>query len=389
MKIHYIVPTFAPNPTGFAIAFFNLVKAFENNERLTEVIIYTPESEEPYISDKVKYVYLKNLAKSNQLISKFGKLLGKFLTKVYLRKQLKSIEFVEGDLIFVESIFLSHISVILANKYGQDNVITRIHGALPEIAHWTKDPFRNRMMDFTLELNNIAVTTYHYINYFHRYFNTKNVINTNYFIIPNTLPNIIIEEVRPSNSNNKIKLIQLGRMDKLGFFQKGFQDTLQALIYLEENLEFEFCENIELTIIGSGDFHNVYKKKLKKLKKVKVTVYESLSNTGVKKEVEESDLILLPSRFEGMSMFATECISIGKPFIFTDDGGLCDMIFDEVNGLAVRPYDYLAIADAIMRYQKNPELLALHSLNSKKIFQEKFSYSKVSKLFDLMINVLK
>jgi glycosyltransferase involved in cell wall biosynthesis len=389
MKIHYIVPTFAPNPTGFAIAFFNLVKVFESNNMFTEVIIYTPETEQPYISNKVKYVHLKNLTKSNWFISKFAKLFGKFLTRVYLHKQLKMIRYTEGDLIFVESIYLAHISSILADRYGKDNIVLRIHGASPEIAHWTKDILRNRMMDFTLELNNIAVTTYHYINYLHCYFDTKNVINHKYFIIPNTLPDIIIEDNISYNKSNKLKMIQLGRMDKFGFFQKGFHDTLQALIFLEGNMNSKVCKNIELTIIGSGDLHQSFKKKLKKLKKIKVIVYESLSNLEVKKEVNAADLILLPSRFEGMSMFATECISMGKPFVFTDNGGLCDMILDEVNGLAVRPFDYLGIANAIIQYYDNPDLLSIHSLNSKKIFQEKFSYSTVSKLFELMVNVVK
>jgi len=173
-------------------------------------------------------------------------------------------------------------------------------------------------------------------------------------------------------------------MDDNGFLQKGFQDTLQAL-FLIENLIGEKAKSIKVTFIGKGNKVKDFTKDLNKLKHVSYDFFESLPNTEVKEKTKESDVVLMPSRFEGMSMFATECLSLGKAFIFTNDGGMRDMIFDNVNGISIRPFDYVQMANAVMAFMKNKNMVADFSKASLDIFQDKFSDKAVLNLFDTFL----
>lgn len=61
------------------------------------------------------------------------------------------------------------------------------------------------------------------------------------------------------------------------------------------------------------------------------------------------ELVLLPSRIEGLSQALLEAMALGKPAIASAAGGNLDLIEDGVDGLLVRPYDAGAWAAAINR----------------------------------------
>lgn len=57
----------------------------------------------------------------------------------------------------------------------------------------------------------------------------------------------------------------------------------------------------------------------------------------------------MPSRCEGMSMFATEGIYKGKAIIFTAKNGLRDYLKNGINGIQIEEYDYTDMANAIIK----------------------------------------
>jgi len=387
MKIHYIVPAFKPKETGFSIAFYNMVKVFCENPRISKVLIYTSENFTEEISEKVIVVNTKDFSWTSKFIRFLGKKVGKLATNLFLYKDLKKIKLLtSNEIILVESLYYSHIASILVDKWGQKKVFLRIHGSLPEVAFWNKDFFRQRLMDFALKLDNKIVTTYHYIDYLNKYYKLSLSNNKRYFILPNTLPDIENENQSLTDNKESVKVLQLGRMDKYGYFQKGFEDSITALISIENHYNENLCSKLEATFIGNGYESERFKKSLKKILSIKVNYFESLPNAEVKEEIKKADVILIPSRFEGMSMFATECLALGKPFIFTSDGGMRDMIFDNVNGLAVRPFNYQDIAKAIMKFVAKPKLINKFSDSSKSIFQSNFSYTNVQKMLNTFLD---
>jgi glycosyltransferase involved in cell wall biosynthesis len=69
------------------------------------------------------------------------------------------------------------------------------------------------------------------------------------------------------------------------------------------------------------------------------------------------DVAVLPAlRREGLPKTVIEAMAYGVPTIVTDVGGSAELVENEVNGLVVVPGDREALAAAILRLARNPEL---------------------------------
>ena len=114
-----------------------------------------------------------------------------------------------------------------------------------------------------------------------------------------------------------------------------------------------------------------------------------IKNNKVKEIELQSDIILLPSRCEGMSMFATEAIAAGKPLIGTSGNGLEILCENGYNGYLVSEYDYIRMAEAIIRLCSSKELLLTMSDNSQKLYFKNCSYQAVASKYELIARYLK
>ncbi|HWF97842.1 MAG TPA: glycosyltransferase family 4 protein [Steroidobacteraceae bacterium] len=66
------------------------------------------------------------------------------------------------------------------------------------------------------------------------------------------------------------------------------------------------------------------------------------------------DLVLMPSRSEGLGLAAIEAIAAGRPVIAFAVGGLPEVVVDGVNGRLVRTGDHQAFASAVVETLRDP-----------------------------------
>jgi len=198
--------------------------------------------------------------------------------------------------------------------------------------------------------------------------------------LPNVLDPLVEDEpINYKQSDSKIRFLNVanliplkGQMDLIDAFNKAFHDQF---------------EKVELVIVGDGMLKNELIKRIEELnlsQNIKLLGY--LSRKEVLKQMDNSDVFVLPSHYETFGVVLIEAMSRGVPLISTYCGGP-ECIIDESNGVLVEPKNVEQLAQALSKmscnYKSyNNEELRQQALNSygKENFYKKIMniYSKNS-----------
>lgn len=139
-----------------------------------------------------------------------------------------------------------------------------------------------------------------------------------------------------------LKIISVGRAHWI----KDYPTAIQACkILKEKNIDFHY------TIIGAlGDEETLFLVHELGLSD-HVTLTGKMPQDQVFKEVQNADLMLLPSIEEGIANVAVEAMALGTPVISTDCGGMQELITHNKEGMIVPTRNPQAIAEEVMRFQ--------------------------------------
>jgi glycosyltransferase involved in cell wall biosynthesis len=110
-----------------------------------------------------------------------------------------------------------------------------------------------------------------------------------------------------------------------------------------------------LRVVGSGALANVVERLVADLPG-QTSWVPHMSQEEVSAALDDSTLLVLPSRSEGMGRVVIEAFCRGRAVIGTRVGGIPDLVEDGVNGLLVDPGDPGALADAFVRVLADRDL---------------------------------
>lgn len=391
------VPDYYPSNTGFAQAFMHLHESILKNKKCDHVyVFYYGEGKSP--DENITFFPLKKIKGMRILPYHFLEPIKNMYFNNRLNEVYDKIRTIasssEVQMILVESMFMAWIIPYIRKEFPDIPVVCRIHGTGPEYTAYLRTRKETKFNDFLLDCvfksKYIAATTKFYFDFFRDYYHDYNrFYNREFFLLPNTsLPAEGLSGFENNTKKERIVLLQLGTMDIRGIHQKGFQDTIKALMYIEET-DKEVAGQIEYITIGAGAKESDIVKQLEKLKVVKQTHYSRLPNNEVKEIEAKSDVILLPSRCEGMSMFATEAIASGKPLICTQGNGLEAVCKDGYNGLMMTEYNYITYSEHIKKLVTDDELRRTMSINSKRLYDSNCSYEVVADKYSVITKFVK
>lgn len=160
-----------------------------------------------------------------------------------------------------------------------------------------------------------------------------------------------------------------------GFREEKDQDTLiKALKYLPEK-----CK---LWLIGEGVRKIICEDLVQNLDLSDRIVFGGI-RTDIPNILKTSDIVVMSSHWEGLSLSSIEGMSVGKPFIASDVDGLHEIV--EGNGILFPHQDERALADAILKLIEKPD-------DAKKIAEkcfEKACQYDISKTVDAYSDVYK
>ena len=146
----------------------------------------------------------------------------------------------------------------------------------------------------------------------------------------------------------------------------------------------EFAERFVFAIIGNGGAYEgtPYEKEvLGTLTGVPVRclLLGQIPNNQMPDYYRAADISVLPSLMEATSLTCLESMASAVPVVATQVGGVPELISSGVDGLLVPPADPTALAEAIRRLAREPELRRTLAERARERVCASFSWNAVAK----------
>lgn len=176
-------------------------------------------------------------------------------------------------------------------------------------------------------------------------------------------------------STNKLKLIAVGRLVPL----KGFDILVKAVVEVAN----QGLNDLLVLIVGEGEERLRLEELIKNL-----GVGRYVKLLGLRHDViglmKASDLFVMSSRYEGLSIAMIEAMACGLPIIASNAPGLRDHIRDGENGLLFPVEDHNLLAERILRLANDEKLRYTLSHNAIESFEKEYDMRKNIKSLDML-----
>ena len=173
---------------------------------------------------------------------------------------------------------------------------------------------------------------------------------------------------------NKKFFLFVGRFAKV----KGLDVLLRAMNSIKDQLELE---NMQLVIMGvdfgfeSEMMHMINNFELGK----KIAVIKNPLREDVITAYQESEFLVLPSRWELSPLTPLEGFAFKKPVISTDAHGIPSTITDRENGILVKNENFLELGQAILELSKDKNKCTKFGLAGYNLVKEECNSIKMVK----------
>lgn len=387
LKVLFIVPDFYPNTTGFSnasVGLVNTILKYGKDKYEVHVLTETPlPNGQPEFFGAHIHRY-KNSKFDNRFVHSF------FEKKkyVYVNNLITKNNI---DVLFFETNTFPIFQNLLIRKF-KGSVFVRIHStADTEVVvygmneNWFQKRMRKKIYSFMGNVQNVVATSDYYLDFVKTHFYCTNVYkiwdNRKFGLLFNTCDDNYVEHAVVMNNT----FMTIGKLSNNGLVQKGFIDLLNAIYFLKLNhlLPCDF----KLIMIGDGVKYDYLRSYIQQLD---INNYIELIKSGTHEEIynfiSKSKAVILPSRYEGQSMFITEAISMGKPVIITSKNGMSNMINNGKNGFSVEAGNIASLSNAINKMiTLDEKAIREMGKQSRDIFLQKFSGESVYNQFDFLM----
>ena len=195
----------------------------------------------------------------------------------------------------------------------------------------------------------------------------KKFLEKRFRILPKkikVIPNYIdVDLFKPQIlKKGKNRVVFIGRLSE----QKNLFNLLEAI----NNLDVEFL------IFGQGKLKEKLREKAKKIKKARIKFRENIPNYQLPKELDKSEIFVLPSFYEGCPKALLEAMSCGLSCVGTNVEGIREIIKHKENGYLCET-DINSIRKAILKVLDDKKLRIKMGQNARETILSGFSLNKI------------
>lgn len=399
-KILIVAPHFYPLMTGYSNATGNLTKDIDKYSENIQFTVLCNDT----LGDHAEISFKNGSIVRVKMSRYLPKSLSFLFLEIKLFIKILSLDRQKPyDFILFETMERSFCLFLVSRSRLARKVGIRIHGCTEtEFYMWSKQiQFRVRSLMSSLAVKNIKYifsTNPFYLDFFKKHYLRGDILQIarrNFYV----LENLMSEDIKPSGGDlvaerlglrtNKF-FLSVGRMDLAGVTQKGFADLLQAVFLLSVETP-KLLIDCRFVFVGEGEYMN----KLSTLAKgLKIDTYclflPKLINNDILALQPLARGVVMSSRFEGLSMFALEALCRGSLLLFSDVGGLRDLIDDGVNGYYVEPQNIVQLKEKISDIlMLSGDKIEKMKQGSQILYGKKFNPKDIVQKFDGIIEFIK
>jgi glycosyltransferase involved in cell wall biosynthesis len=186
----------------------------------------------------------------------------------------------------------------------------------------------------------------------------------------------LLNSVPLRHENNSI--LYVGRLEKF----KGVNDLIKAMPAIIKSVP-----SAKLHLVGEGSYQDELKNLARDLHVEKAVIFHGFINNQQRdKHYSECNVLILPSTWpETFGKVGIEAMSVGRPVIATDVGGIRDWLINGRNGFLVQPGCPEQIANKIIAILSNKTLASKLSDQAIKT-ASKFSITLMAQNIENLIN---
>jgi glycosyltransferase involved in cell wall biosynthesis len=185
---------------------------------------------------------------------------------------------------------------------------------------------------------------------------------------------------RPRPENDSVELLFLGHIGH----EKGCFDLLAAIEKVRYQAQRPFCLNYVGETLDTGEKEHLVSEIQAKDLEQWVKVHDPEYDEQKVRRLANSDVLILPSYFEGMPMSIIEAMAAGLPVVATMVGGIPDLVVHETTGLLISAGDIDGLAITLVRLIDSPEQRLAMGMAGRQRAVEQFNIeTKVKTLVEL------
>lgn len=248
---------------------------------------------------------------------------------------------------------------------------------LPHIWHIHEVGFGKHGMEFYFgtqlslwvvnTFSNICIVNSKYVERKYKPYITPSKFNIIYQSV--TAHNFNIENILPiENAKEKFRCVIVGHLHEA----KGQKEAIRSIAELRDTGIVT-----ELIIVGDGD--PIYRMHLHELV-AEMKLEDRVKFAGYAENplpvMQNSDVVLMCSRYEAFGRVTVEAMKVGKPVIGARSGGTMELIQDGINGFLYKPGDYKNLAEKIKYFHKDSQLAEQMGLNGYRWASKRFTQDR-------------
>ena len=295
------------------------------------------------------------------------------------------IVFIRNNRIQIIQSHLSHANklAVLVGKLAGVPAFPTIHNTMEFVdrrSRWDLRVYINKAVDWFIfpMADQILAVSQEIKEVVHQRFwikKSKIMVLKNGIVFNNSFSEAIDLEKEFLISENTLKIIAVGRLT--------YQKAMEVLVRAAAELSMKGLNDFIVMIVGEGE---------ERIQLEKLILDLELSNCvkllGIRHDVislmKASDIFVMPSRYEGLSIAMIEAMACGLPIVASDVPGLKTYIVHGKNGLLFPVENYKILAELILRLANDKKLKTRLSMASIESFEKEYDMEKNIKSLDML-----